>query len=117
MRTDVEVIIPDEIKDNVTQEEINIALAELEGYERYDIITYMCKYKEHQVFEVSWHNKPRYTGLPLYIVIDKNGKTKLYRDYDAWTEFENEAAKQAPSYFKPSLPPNTHKKAAKNKNK
>ena len=24
MRTDVEVIIPDEIKDNVTQEEINI---------------------------------------------------------------------------------------------
>lgn len=106
MRTDVEVIIPDEIKDNVTQEEINIALAELddEGYERYDILIYTCKYKDHQVFKVSWHNKPRYTGLPLYLVIDKNGKTELYRDYDAWIEFDNEARKQAPSYFKPSLP-------------
>ena len=106
MRTDVEVIIPDEIKNNVTQEEINIALAELEGYERYDMLIYMCKYKEHQVFKVSWHNKPRYTGLPLYIVIDKNGKTELYRDYDAWIEFDKEARKQAPSYFKPFLPPN-----------
>lgn len=109
MRTDVEVIIPDEIKNNVTQEEINIALAELEGYERYDILTYMCKYKEHQVFEISWHNMPRYTGFPLYITVNKNGETELYHDFDAWIAFTDEALQQAPSYFKRSLPPNTQK--------
>lgn len=101
MRNDIEFIIPDEIKGNITQKEIDIVTKELEEHPRYNIVKYACVYKEHHMFLITWKNKPKYCGASLFISVDKEGRTEWIQDFDSWCFFIDEARKQAPSVFPP----------------
>ena len=97
----IKVIIPEEIKHNITQKQIDIVLKDLEDTPQYDKVIYACRYKGVDAFEVTWEGRPRYCGCPLFIMVYPSGKTEWLQDIDSWIALIDEARNQAPSVFPP----------------
>lgn len=102
-KTNISVIIPDEIKSNITPSDIEIVKREVTGTQ-YNVIKYACRYKEHDMFILTFHNRPRYCGFPPIIALSPSKKVEWMQGIDEYIVVTKQARMQAPSVFKPFIP-------------